>query len=141
MDIFQRSIQRHTLIDTSELETQNENSPNNRRANAKPMDPIAMPTEERFDDGSYEALIDRLAQQKVFAKYEILPRMNTQESMVVTDPDILAQFKYRLTGKKKQQLKAIYPIISGHILEHYLRYGKPPFRNCGVKRDVKWCRF
>lgn len=57
------------------------------------------------------------------------------------DPKILAQFKYRLTGKKKQMLKSKYPIISGYILEHYLKYGKPPFRNFGYLRNVKICRY
>lgn len=63
---------------------------------------------------------------------------NRQEKV---DSKILAQFKYRLTGKKKQMLKSKYPIISGYILEHYLKYGKPPFRNFGYLRNVKICRY
>ena len=57
------------------------------------------------------------------------------------DPAILAQFKYRLTPQKKKQLKAKYPIISGYILEHFLRYGKPPFKNFPILRDIKTCRY
>lgn len=57
------------------------------------------------------------------------------------DPEILAQFKYRLTPQKKKELKAKYPIISGYILEHFLRYGKPPFKNFPIIRDIKTCRY
>lgn len=63
------------------------------------------------------------------------------ESMVVTDPQILSQFKYRLTGKKKEKLMAKFAVISGHVLEHYLRHGKPPFMNFGLKRNCRWCRY
>lgn len=89
----------------------------------------------------YADLDRRLAHQKLYAKFEVLPRSALEESLVVTDPKVLSQFKYRLTAKSKEKLKKKYPIISGYILEHYLRYGKPPFRNSGCQRDVKWCRY
>lgn len=91
-----------------------------------------------YDD---EDANQRLSRQQVITKFAILPKTNLTQSMVVTDPKILSQFKYRLTGKGKAKLKAKYPIISGHILEHYLRYGKPPFKNFGCIKNVKWCRY
>ncbi|KAK7604200.1 hypothetical protein V9T40_004473 [Parthenolecanium corni] len=103
--------------------------------------PVTMSTAGGGYRSMYADLDRRLAHQKLYAKFEVLPRSALEESMVVTDPKVLSQFKYRLTAKSKEKLKKKYPIISGYILEHYLRYGKPPFRNSGCQRDVKWCRY
>lgn len=103
--------------------------------------PVTMPAAEGGYRSMYAALNRRLAHQKLYAKFEILPRSTLEKSMVVIDPKVLSQFKYRLTDKSKEKLKKRYPVISGYILEHYLRYGKPPFRNFGGKRDFKWCRY
>lgn len=108
---------------------------------ARPPPLATMPAEDGYRR-MYEQLDRRLALQKLYAKFEILPQAaRAHQSLVVTDPKVLSRFKYRLTGKSKEKLKKKYPIISGYILEHYLRYGKPPFRNFGCQRDFKWCRY
>lgn len=49
--------------------------------------------------------------------------------------------KYKLTDKVKRRMKQTTPILSGHVLDHYFQYGKPPFRNFGCTRDSRTCRY
>lgn len=86
--------------------------------------------------------------------------MNEAEVTTVTPPDTnvtsdksevsenfritkstVKESKYKLTDKVMKKIKQTNPIISGRIIDHYYRYGKPPFRNFGVTRDPKSCRY
>lgn len=53
----------------------------------------------------------------------------------------VAEPKYKLTDKAKRRITLTNPILSGHVIDHYFRYGKPPFKNFGGKRDLKTRRF
>ena len=52
------------------------------------------------------------------------------------------QYKqHTMTSKIKSKLEYNNPFISGRTLDHYIKYGKPPFFNFGSLRNVKVCRY
>lgn len=50
-------------------------------------------------------------------------------------------FRFKLNDNMRKKLQLRTPIISGYTLEHYYRYGKPPFMNFGYKRNVMLTRY
>lgn len=50
-------------------------------------------------------------------------------------------FRFKLNDHMRKKLQERTPIISGYTLEHYYRYGKPPFMNFGYKRNVILTRY
>lgn len=50
-------------------------------------------------------------------------------------------FRFKLNDNIRKKLQQRTPIISGYTLEHYYRYGKPPFLNFGYQRNVRLTRY
>lgn len=48
---------------------------------------------------------------------------------------------YKLTPAMKAKLQKQNPVLSGHLLDHYYTFGKPPFLNFGHIRNLRLCRY
>ena len=47
----------------------------------------------------------------------------------------------KVTPKVKTELEYNNPLVSGRTLDHYFQFGKPPFYNFGVCRNIRLCRY
>lgn len=72
-------------------------------------------------------------------KYERITQQNDTITLVHQEPK--PPMKYKLYDKMRKKLHKRTPVISGHTLEHYYRYGKPPFLNYGYLRNLKLTRY
>lgn len=68
-------------------------------------------------------------------------RNSSEESAMIGHMPQKPGYKYKLDRQTRDKLKERAPVISGHTLEHYYRYGKPPFLNYGTIRNMRLTRY
>lgn len=73
------------------------------------------------------------------SKEESLP--SSTETIALAGAQQKPQMKFKLDTQTRNKLRERAPIISGHTLEHFYRYGKPPFLNYGNLRNTRLTRY
>ncbi len=69
-------------------------------------------------------------------------RINSRaDPAAVAGGDNKPPLRFKLSTSMKKKLQQRTPIISGYTLEHFYRYGKPPFMNFGYDRNVRLTRY